>query len=279
MIDLAGKRYVVFGVANEKSIAWAITQSLLACKAGVTLSCLQVMHRRVQKLAVEHGIEEPLLCNVGNNAEMDSLFVELAKRGPYDGVVHSIAFSDTNELRGRFIDTSRANFVRTMEISCFSFVDIARRALPLMPDGGSMITLSFDASRGSYPHYNVMGLAKAALEASVNYLATDLGEHRIRVNAFIASPEDTLSARGIGNFRLIGDFAAAMSPFGRRATVEEIAQHAVYLLSPYSSGITGQSQFVDCGSSIPRMPPARNARLMSDAMAKVAEVYDKDKTH
>lgn len=281
MINLSGKVYAVFGVANHTSIAWAIVRQLQNCGATVVLCVHPIMLDRAAKLAQEHGIGEPIVCDVEGapgqdpDTTLESCFRKLAQLGPFAGFVHSIGFSDKSELQGRFLDTSRENFMRTMNVSCYSFVEMCRLAQPLMPDGGSMLTLTFDASRGSYPNYNVMALAKAALETSVIYGATDLGAHKIRVNAIAASPENTLAARGISNFRAIGDFAEAQSPMGRRATVEEIANMAVFLLSPASSGTTGQTVFVDCGSSITTMPPARNAAQMSQAMARVAAIHEK----
>lgn len=273
-MELFGKHYVVFGVANDKSICWPIAHALDELGAKIQLVSHPSMQERVDKLIEENGMPLPAIyCDVTVPESLDTCFAQLAELAPLYGIVHGIAFSDKNELRGNFIDVSLHNFLQTMHVSCYSFIEIARRSQPLMTDGGSILTLTFDASRGSYPHYNVMGLAKAALEMAVNYTATDLGAHQIRVNAIAASPENTLSARGISNFRLIGDFAEAMSPMGRRATLTEIAHTAAFLLSPLGSGITGQTIFVDCGASVPRMPPARNAGHMATAMGKIAEVY------
>lgn len=283
MIDLSGMNYAVFGVANQSSIAWAIVKKIMACGGTPVLCVHPMMQERAAKLAAENGIGDIILCDVEDapgcspETSFQRCFDNLAMRGPYAGFVHSIGFSDKNELEGPFIGTTRENFMRTMNISCFSFVEMCRRAQPMMSAGGSILTLTFDASRGSYPNYNVMALAKAALETSVVYAATDLGEHNIRVNAIAASPENTLAARGISNFRAIGAFAEAQSPLARRATVEEIANTAVFLLSPASSGMTGQTVFVDCGSSITTMPPARNATLMAGAMSTVADIYAKQK--
>jgi enoyl-[acyl-carrier protein] reductase I len=280
-MNLRGKRVAVFGVANHASIAWGITKAIMA-RGGAPVLCVHPMMReRAAKLADENGIIEPLIvCDVerapgGEAIDLWNAFQGIAEGGPIYGVVHSIGFSDKEELEGPFINTSRENFLRTMNVSCYSFVEMCRLARPLMKDGGSLLTLTFDASRGSYPNYNVMALAKAALETAVVYGATDLGEFNIRVNAIAASPENTLAARGISNFRAIGAFAEAQSPLGRRATVEEIANTAAFLLSPESSGITGQTIFVDCGSSITTMPPARNAIPMANAMNTVAEIYAK----
>ncbi len=265
------RRVAIFGVANDRSLCWAIAQRMLADKADVVLVSHPMMLERVRKLAHPFGIEHVYGCEVGDPEQVEDCFRKLAPLGPFHGIVHGIAFSDKNELRGRFIDTSRENFATTMMISCYSFIEIARRATLLMPDGGSILTLTFDASR-PWPHYNIMGPAKAALEASVRYAAFDLGEHGIRVNAISASPEDTLSARGIQHFRVIGDWAEGMSPLGRRATLQEIANEAAYLLSPESSGVTGQIRFVDCGSSVPKLPPVRNAAKIYGAMGRVLHI-------
>lgn len=273
MLDLEHKRFVIFGVANDKSLCWAIVEALQKCKAEVILVYHPSNGKRVLKLAEEAGIPNTFPCDVEDGLAVDECFKHLAKSAPYYGVVHGIAFSDKEQLKGRFIDTTRFNFLQTMTISCFSFVEIARRMEILMPEGGSMITLTFDASRGTYPNYNVMGVAKGALEVATRYLARDLGEKNIRVNALSPSPEDTLSARGISNFRRIGDFAEAMSPMGRRATLEEVGSAALFLLSDMSGGMTGQTMLVDCGAGTSIMPPPRNAGKMAEAMSKIAEVY------
>jgi len=278
MLDLKGMRYVVFGVASNRSLAWAITKKLVVSGAQVQVVCQDAVRERVFKLTQELSLPAPLTYDAQEAGSADLCFASLAQSGPWHGIVHSIAHADSNELAGRFLDTSLPNFLMTMQISCFSFVDIARRAEAILEKGGSILTLTFDASRGFYPHYNVMSLAKAALETAVMYAAADLGEKEIRVNAVSASPADTPAARGISNFRLIGAFAAALALLGRRATPEEIANEAAYLLSPLSSGVTGQVRFVDCGSSVSTMPPARNAGMMADAMAKVWEIVQRPRT-
>ncbi len=275
MIDLTGKYYAVFGVANKSSISWAIAQQLMTCGAYVTLACHPAMVKRAEKLIDGYKqVLEVMSCDVTEEGAVESYFSNQITRigARLDGVVHGIAFSDTNELNGEFIATSRENFEKTMLISCFSLVEIARHSTKLMTDGGSIITLTFDAANGPYPHYNVMAVAKAALEAAVRGLAFDLGANNIRVNAISASPINTLSARGISEFRLIRDYAASMSPMGRCATAQEVANEAAYLLSPDSSGVTGQVRFVDAGSSVPNMPPVRNAAQLADNMTAIEAV-------
>jgi len=274
MIDLSSKKYVVFGVANKASICWAITEKLLAAKAEVILVSLPMMIERpaFKKLIADNsGIIGVLPCDVSSDSDLDACFADLKNLGPFDGVVHGIAFSDKNELRGSFLATTRANFKTTMEVSCFSFIDITNRIAPLLNNGASIITLTFDAAHGVYPNYNIMGPAKAALEASVRYAAVALGEREIRVNSLSPSPERTLSAGGIGDFLLIGEFAEAMSAYGRRATFEEIGNVGLFYLSPLSSGISGQNAKIDCGSSASIMPPARHAGKMAKAMLAIVQ--------
>jgi len=272
MDNLAGTTHAVFGVANQRSIAWSIAQKLRENGARIILACHPDLASRVQRLADATGMDDVIPCDVESPEQVEECFRLLARQvEALNGVVHSIAFSDKNELQGRFIDTSAENFRRTMHISCYSFIEIARRSAELMQGGGSILTLTFDASR-PWPHYNVMGPAKAALETSLRYAAADLGEFDIRVNAISASPEDTLSARGIKHFRVIGDWAEGMSPLGRRATLEEIANEAVYLLGSGSTGVTGQIRFVDCGSSITNLPPVRNAAKIHSAMGRVLDI-------
>lgn len=274
MFDLHGMRYVVFGVANEKSICWAIAKLLASLGAEIIFVCHPSTLKRVQKLAESIAMPHVYTCDVGNPAEVETCFMALKRHASIYGVVHGIAFSDKDELRGRFLDTSRENFLRTMEISCYSFIEIARLSEALMSQGGSILTLTFDAADGPYPHYNIMGPTKGALNDCVEYAAYDLGVVGIRVNAISASPEDTLSARGIGNFRAIGDYAEAMSLLGRRATLKEIAQEAAYLLSPLSSAVTGQVRYVDCGASVPKMPHPSRARKMQESMRRIADIYE-----
>jgi enoyl-[acyl-carrier protein] reductase I len=273
-MNLENKRFAVFGVANDKSICWPIVEKLCSSGALVTLVSHPVNEKRVRKLATTNErIGEPLWCDVEDVESLTACFAHLAHHR-YHGMVHGIAFSNAQELEGRFVDTSAANFAKTMHVSVFSLVELAKRMESLLEPGSSIITLSFDASRGTYPNYNVMGIAKGALETAARYLARDLGERAIRVNVVSPSPEDTLSARGISNFRRIGDFAEAMSPLGRRATLEEVAHTAVFLLSPQSSGINGQTVLVDCGASTTIMPPPRHARKMATAMSIIASLHE-----
>lgn len=273
MDSLLGKRCVIFGVANDRSICWGIAKQLKAAGAELALVSHPTMRDRVVALASTIEVKNVYSCDVSDPDQVKDVFEMLAGfEAPIWGAVHGIAFSDRNELRGRFIETSRDNFVSTMLVSCYSFIEMARRLEPLMTEGGSIVTLTFDGSQGPYPHYNIMGPAKAALEASVKYASFDLGEHKIRVNAIAASPEDTLSARGIQHFRVIGDWAEGMSPLGRRATIDEIAAEAAHLLSPAASGITGQVRYVDCGSSVSKLPPVRNAPRIHGAMGRVIDI-------
>lgn len=280
MFDIKDQVHVVFGVANQKSICYPIAKKLQESGARVVLVSHPSIQQkpRFKELANELGASLTIPCDVTKAGSIQSCFSYLKiKLGceHIHGVVHGVAFSDKDELQGRYIDTSLENFLTTLHVSCYSFTEIARVAEPFMAPGGSLLTLTFDASQGTYPHYNVMALAKSALETSVKYLASDLGERGVRVNAISSSPEDTLSARGISGFRHIGGFASAMSPLGRRATVEEIANDAVYLLSPLASGKTGTVSFVDCGSSVSTMPPARNAGMMAGTMSDIANEYQK----
>lgn len=271
---LAGKTFLIAGIANTNSIAYPIARLLRSCGAEIVLMSHEMNRRRVVTITEELRAAA-YYCDVSDEDDLSRCMNEIRSHGKFDGFLHSIAFSDRNELKGRFINTSRKNFRQTMDISCFSLIDITGRMLDMdmFSEDASLLTLSFDASHGPYPNYNVMAPAKAALEATVRGLAFDLGQEGIRVNAIAASPENTLSARGIGNFRLIGDYAEAMSPLGRRATLEEIANTALFLLTALGSGVNGQIVFVDGGSSVPNMPPARNAAAMATCMGKIAEVH------
>ena len=278
MFSLKDTYHAIFGVANQDSICWSIAECIRAAGGEVVLISHPAIVRkgRLQKIASSIGIHDIFPCDVSDAESMEECFKKLAGYAPFDGVVHGIAFSNKDELRGRFVDTTADNFKETLEISAHSLTAIAHRMERMMPNGGSILTLTFDAWEGTYPNYNVMAQAKAALRTGMLYLAADFGEGNIRVNAVSASPEDTPSARGIGNFRLLGKFAEAMSPMRRRATKEEIAKTAVFLLGPGSTGITGQTIYVDCGASSSTMPPARNADLMAEAMASIAETYQKE---
>ncbi len=268
MLDLSGKRYIVFGVANERSIAWAIAWLLIQCKAEVVFSSHPKMIEGVRALTRKYGLPNAHIysCDVSSDADMDRCFEDLSQHAPYDGCVHSIAFSPEAGVRGEFLEAiDRETFRIAMDISVFSFYDITRRSVPLMPHGGSVLTLTFDAAEGVYPYYNAMGVAKAALNTTVLYAANQLGKHGIRVNAISASPENTLSARGVEDPYSFRDWTEAMSPMGRRATLEEVAAAAVWLLSPFSSGTTGEISFVDCGTNIVKMPTADRALAVAKA--------------
>ena len=276
MKDLSHKQFVVFGVANDRSICWSIVEALRENGARIVLVAHPVNEKRVKQLANANNITDVLFCDVADAASLAALFESLSALGPFHGIVHGIAASDRNQLKGRYLDTTRENFVNTMIISCFSLTEIVRGMEHLLTGDASIVALSFDASRGTYPNYNVMGVAKGALEVSTRYLARDLGARGIRVNVVSPSPEDTLSARGISNFRAIGDFAEAMSPLGRRAELSEVGSTVAFLLSQASGGINGQIVLVDCGASSSIMPPARNAALLQTAMGRVAELHRKE---
>ncbi|HXR87039.1 MAG TPA: enoyl-ACP reductase FabI [Stellaceae bacterium] len=246
---MAGKRGLIMGVANERSIAWAIAQALHAYGAGLAFTYQgDAFGKRVKPLAESVGSDIVLDCDVTNEASLDTVFAALKDRwGRLDFLVHAIAFSDPNELKGKYVDTTRANFLRSMDISCYSFTDAVRRAAALMPEGGSAVTLSYFGAERVMPHYNVMGVCKAALEASVRYLAVDLGGQGIRVNAISAGPIKTLAASGIGDFRYILKWNQYNSPLKRNVGLEDVGGAGLYLLSPLSAGVTGEVHHVDCG--------------------------------
>ena len=247
---MSGKRGLVMGVANDKSIAWGIAR---AChEAGAELAFTyqgEALGKRVQPLAASVGSDIVLACDVTDEASMDSVFATLAERwGRLDFLVHAIGFSDKNELRGSYTEmTTAANFTQTMLISVYSFTAAARRAQAMMPDGGALLTLTYYGAEKWIPHYNVMGVAKAALEASVRYLAADLGPKNIRVNAISAGPIKTLAASGIGDFRYILKWNEYNSPMKRNVSTEEVGDSGLYLLSDLSRGVTGEILHVDAG--------------------------------
>jgi enoyl-[acyl-carrier protein] reductase I len=253
---MSGKRGLVMGVANDHSIAWGIARML--ARQGATLAFTyqgDALGRRVKPLAESVGSTLVLPCDVEQLATVDAVFSALGEKwGSLDFLVHAIAFSDKNELKGRYADTSRENFIRTMVISCFSFTEVAKRAAALMPAGGSMVTLTYNGGQRAMPNYNVMGVAKAALEASVRYLAVDFGPSAIRVNAISAGPIRTLAGAGIGDARPMFAFQQRHSPLRRGVTLDEIGGAAVYLLSDLSTGVTGNIEFVDSGYNIITMP-------------------------
>ncbi len=246
---MAGKRGLIMGVANKRSIAWGIAEA--AHKAGAELAFTyqgEAIQKRVTPLAESVGSEIILPCDVTDEGSIDAVFHTLEEAwGKLDFVVHAIAFSDKDELDGRYVDTSFKNFQLTMNISCFSFTAVALRAEKLMSDGGSMLTLTYYGAEKVMPHYNVMGVAKAALETSVRYLAMDLGKQNIRVNAISAGPIKTLAASGIGDFRYILKWNEYNSPLRRTVTIEEVGNSALYLLSDLGAAVTGEVHHVDAG--------------------------------
>ncbi len=246
---LSGKRGLVLGVANNRSIAWGIAKA--AHDAGAELAFTyqgDSLEKRVRPLAAELGATVVGHCDVTDAATIDAVFSEIEKSwGKLDFIIHCIAFSDKDELTGRYVDTSADNFSRSMLISCYSFTAIAQRAEKLMVDGGSMVTLTYYGAEKWMPHYNVMGVAKAALEASVRYLAADLGPKNIRINAISAGPIKTLAASGIGDFRYILKWNEYNSPLRRTVTIEEVGDTAVYLVSDMGRGMTGEILHVDAG--------------------------------
>ncbi|MEO9824832.1 MAG: enoyl-ACP reductase FabI [Paracoccaceae bacterium] len=246
---MQGKRGLIMGLANDKSIAWGIAKACAEQGAELAFSYQgDALLKRVTPLAAQLGSDIVIPCDVGSEDSMDALFAELEKIwGKLDFVVHAIGFSDKNELRGRYVDTSRDNFMMSMDISVYSFTAIAQRASKMMPDGGSLLTLSYYGAEKVMPHYNVMGLAKAALEASVRYIAEDLGRDGIRCNAISAGTIKTLAASGIGDFRYILKWNEYNSPMRRNVSIEDVGGAAMYLLSDLSRGVTGEVHHVDSG--------------------------------
>jgi enoyl-[acyl-carrier protein] reductase I len=274
---MQGKRGLVMGVANDHSIAWGIARTLAAHGAMLAFSYQgEALGKRVMPLARSVGSDLVLPCDVEDVASVDALFATLAEKwGSLDFLVHAIAFSDKNELKGRYADTTRGNFTRTMLISCFSFTETAKRAAALMPAGGAMLTLTYNGGTRAMPNYNVMGVAKAALEASVRYLAVDFGPSAIRVNAISAGPIRTLAGAGISDARSMFAYQQRHSPLRRGVTLDEIGGAALYLLSDLSTGVTGDIHFVDSGYNVITMPhPA--ALKGEDAPDAVAEERPKD---
>jgi enoyl-[acyl-carrier protein] reductase I len=246
---MAGKRGLIMGLANDKSIAWGIARALAGAGAQLAFSYQgEQLKKRVDPLAAQLGSDFVVECDVSDADSLDALFAELEQRwGTIDFVVHAIGFSDKNELRGRYVDTTPANFSMTMDISVYSFTAVAQRAARLMPEGGSMLTLTYYGAERVMPHYNVMGVAKAALEASVRYMAEDLGKDGIRVNAISAGPIKTLAASGIGDFRYIMKWNEYNSPLRRNVSIDDVGGSALYLLSDLGSGVTGETHHVDAG--------------------------------
>ena len=249
---MAGKRGLIMGLANDHSLAWGISRAVAAHGAELAFTFQNAtLEKRVRPLAASVGADIVLECDVGEDGAIERLFAELSKRWDrIDFVVHAIAYSDKNELTGRYVSTTAANFANTMAISCYSFTATCRAAQPLMTAGGSILTLTYAGSERVVPHYNVMGVAKAALEASVRYLAVDLGGEKIRVNAISAGPIRTLAASGIGDFRYILKWNELNAPLKRNVTIDDVGGAALFLLSDLSSGVTGEIHHVDCGYNI-----------------------------
>ncbi|MEA2778815.1 MAG: enoyl-[acyl-carrier protein] reductase [Rhodospirillaceae bacterium] len=261
---MAGKRGLVMGVANDRSIAWGIAQAVAAEGANLAFTYQgEPLLKRVKPLADSVNATHLLPCDVSDEGSLDAVFAALSEDwGTLDFVVHAIAFSDRDELKGRYVDTSRQNFAMTMDISCYSFTSVCRRATKLMPNGGSLLTLTYYGAERVMPHYNVMGVAKAALEASVRYLAADLGGQGIRVNAISAGPIKTLAASGIGDFRYILRWNELNAPLKRNVTIEQVGGAALYLLSDLAQGVSGEVHHVDSGYHVVGM-------LRTDAVPEV----------
>jgi len=266
---MSGKRGLIMGVANDHSIAWGIAQALHAQGAELAFTYQgEAFGRRVQPLAASVGADLVIPCDVEDIETVDAVFDRLRERwGKIDFVVHAIAYSDRSELKGKYADTTRDNFVRTMVISCFSFAEVAKRAAALMTDGGSILTLTFGGADKVMPNYNVMGVAKAGLEASVRYLASDFGAEGIRVNAISAGPVRTLAGSGISDARFMFSYQRQHSPLKRSVTLEDVGGAGLYLLSDLSSGVTGEIHYVDSGYNIMCMPRPEDLQTEEPAAA------------
>ena len=253
---MRGKRGLIMGVANDHSIAWGIARMLAAHGAKLAFTYQgEALGKRVKPLAASVGADFVMPCDVEDLASVDAVFAELGRLwGSLDFLVHAIAFSDKTQLTGRYADTTRDNFLRTMLISCFAFTEAAKRAAAMMPNGGAMVTLTYNGGERTMPNYNAMGIAKAALEASVRYLAVDFGGSAIRVNAISAGPIRTLAGAGIGDARAMFAFQQRHSPLHRGVTLDELGGAALYLLSDLSTGVTGEIHFVDSGYNVIAMP-------------------------
>lgn len=265
---LKGKKILICGVANDMSMAWAIAKMAHEFGAEIAMPFgSERMEKRVRPLAESIGAKFIMPCDVQNDAEMDALFAAIEKDwGRLDGMLHAIAFSDKNELQGRYADTTRENFKNTMDVSAYSLVDLSRRAAKLMTDGGSIITLTYFGGEKSIPNYNVMGVAKSALDSSVRYLAADLGPVGIRVNAISAGPIRTLASSGVGGIASILDLNARMTPLRKNMTLEDVAGAAAYLFSDLSGAVTGEIHHVDCGYSSTGMLPNELKDVLQKAL-------------
>ncbi|HFB2048022.1 MAG: enoyl-ACP reductase FabI [Hyphomicrobiaceae bacterium] len=266
---MAGKRGLIMGVANERSIAWGIARILAGQGAELAFTYQgEAFGRRVVPLARTVNSDIIVPCDVSNIESVNNVFSKIKNTwGSIDFVVHALAFSDRRELQGRYADTSRENFVNTMIVSCFSFTEIAKRAAELMLNGGAMITLTYGGATGWVPSYNVMGVAKAALESSVRYLATDLGCNNIRVNALSAGPMRTLAGSGVSDARVIFNFQRDHSPLKRTPSLDEVGGSALYLLSSLSGGVTGEVHYVDCGYNTVSMPNLASLKTLEEDSA------------
>ncbi len=269
---MAGKRGLIMGVANDRSIAWGIARAAHGhgAELGFTFQG-EALEKRVRPLAKSLGSDMVLPCDVASDDGIRTVFEEVDRRwGGLDFLVHAIAYADKEELKGKYVNTSRENFVRSLDISCYSFTAVAQRAVPLMRDGGSLLTLTYYGAERVMPHYNVMGVAKAALEASVRYLASDLGKDRIRVNAISAGPIKTLAASGIGDFRYILKWNEYNSPLKRNVSLDQVGGAAVYLLSDLSNGVTGEVHHVDSGYHVVGMMAVDAAPEVSQLLQGLA---------
>jgi len=264
---MVGRRGLIMGVANDRSIAWGIARAVAEQGAELAFTYQgEALGKRVLPLAQSIGVDFVLPCDVTDDASVDAVFAAISERwGRMDFLVHAIAFSDKEELKGKYLNTSRKNFGLTLDVSCYSFTAVCQRAAGLMPAGGSLLTLTYYGAERVMPHYNVMGVAKAALEASVRYLAADLGGQNIRVNAISAGPIKTLAASGIGDFRYILRWNELNSPLKRNVTTEQVGAAGLYLLSDLSAGVTGEVHHVDSGYHVVGM-------LRTESAAEVAEL-------
>ncbi len=270
---MTGKRGLIMGVANDRSIAWGIAKAVAAQGGELAFTYQgEALERRVKPLAASIGADIVIPCDVTDDASIDATFATLKQRwGSLDFVVHAIAFSDKNELKGRYIDTSVDNFALTMDVSCYSFTAVMQRAEKLMSDGGSLVTLTYLGAERVMPHYNVMGVPKAALECSVRYLAADLGDQGIRVNSISAGPIKTLAASGIGDFRQILRWNELNSPLARNVTIEDVGGAGLYLVSDLSRGVTGELHHVDSGYNVVGMMRPEAASDLAEMLSDFAE--------
>jgi enoyl-[acyl-carrier protein] reductase I len=266
---MAGKKGLVMGVANDRSIAWGIAQAVHAHGADLCFTFQgEALEKRVKPLARSIGCEFTLPCDVTDASSIDAVFAAIQERwGQLDFVVHAVAFSNKDELKGKYLNTTPDNFALTMNVSCYSFTAVAQRAVPMMKDGGALLTLTYYGAERVMPHYNVMGVAKAALEASVRYLAADLGEQAIRVNAISAGPIKTLAASGIGDFRYILKWNELNAPLKRNVTTEDVGNAGLFLLSDLGAGVTGEVMHVDAGYHVVGMINTGSASQLSELLA------------